>query len=367
MSANMQLDTVKTERANAGIIDCDIHPSPRSISDVTRYLPARWREYVKEYGLRLRQPLANANTYPKSQPALSRRDAWPPEGGPPGSSLAFMREQHLDFHNVAFGMLQPLSPRGMDDRNQEFGKLLCRAVNQWQVDEWTSQDARLRGAITVPGEDAQAAIKEIEHWAGHPGFSQISLVTRATEPLGRRKYWPIYEAAQRHALPLGLHSVGTNGHSTIAGWSSFYYEEHQILAMTICDMVSSFVLEGVFEHFPKLKVVAIEGGFMWVPSLAWRLDYHWERMRTEVPWVKRPPSEYIKEHIWFTTQPVDDPEDPEDLRAIIEWIGWDRLLFASDYPHWDQDDPRYAFKCRLSREERAALFVGNAEQLYGLS
>jgi uncharacterized protein len=367
MNADVQLEDRKSTHASVGIVDCDIHPSPRSMSEILRYMPSSWRDYAKQYGLRLRQPLATAGTYPKSQPALSRRDSWPPEGGPPGSSLRFMREQHLDVYNVTHGMLQPLSPRGMDDRNQEFGKVLCRAVNQWQVDEWTSQDHRLHGAITVPGEDAQAAVEEIEYWAGNPGFSQISLVTRATEPLGRRKYWPIYEAAQRHGLPLGLHSVGTNGHSTIAGWSSFYWEEHQSLAMTISAMVSSFVLEGVFEQFSNLKVVAIEGGFMWVPSLAWRLNYHWERMRSEVPWVKRPPSEYIRENIWFTTQPVDDPDDPEDLRSTIEWIGLDRVLFSSDYPHWDMDDPRFALKCRLSRSERSALLSDNAKLLYGFA
>ncbi len=62
-------------------------------------------------------------------------------------------------------------------------------------------------------------------------------------------------------------------------------------------------------------------------------------MRDEVPHLKRPPSEYIREQMWFTTQPMDEPERPEDLRAILDWIGWDRLLFATDYPHWDMDNP----------------------------
>jgi uncharacterized protein len=54
------------------------------------------------------------------------------------------------------------------------------------------------------------------------------------------------------------------------------------------------------------------------------------------------------------------------LRKLIDWIGWDRLLFATDYPHWDSDDPRYAFKCRLSETERRAIFSGNAKAVYGL-
>jgi len=59
-----------------------------------------------------------------------------------------------------------------------------------------------------------------------------------------------------------------------------------------------------------------------VPSLSWRLDKHWNRMRDEVPHVKRPPSEYIKEHIWFSTQPMEEPPDRQDLKTLIDWIGW---------------------------------------------
>ena len=75
-------------------------------------------------------------------------------------------------------------------------------------------------------------------------------------------------------------------------------------------------------------------------------------MRDEVPHVKRPPSEYVREHFWYPSQPMDEPEHPEHLRDVIDWIGWDRVVFSTDYPHWDFDDPAFAFKCKLSREER---------------
>ena len=88
----------------------------------------------------------------------------------------------------------------------------------------------------------------------------------------------------------------------------------------------------------------IEGGFAWVPALCWRMDKHWERMRKETPHVKRPPSEYVREHFWFTTQPIEEPENPADLAEIMEWVGYDRLMFSTDYPHWDFDDPQRAFK-----------------------
>jgi hypothetical protein len=89
-------------------------------------------------------------------------------------------------------------------------------------------------------------------------------------------------------------------------------------------------------------------------------------MRGEVPHLKRPPSEYVREHVWFTTQPMEEPEKPEHMADIIDWLGWDRLMFSSDYPHWDFDDPRQTFKIRLTEEQKAKVFGGNAKALYGL-
>ena len=112
-------------------------------------------------------------------------------------------------------------------------------------------------------------------------------------------------------------------------------------------MLASMVIEGVPERFPKLKFVFIEGGFGFIPSTVWRMDQHFERFRSEVPHLKRKPSEYVREHFWFTTQPIDEPDEGKHLRQLIEWIGVDRLLFSSDYPHWDYDDARFAFKTPL--------------------
>ena len=131
-------------------------------------------------------------------------------------------------------------------------------------------------------------------------------------------------------------------------------------------VVTSLVMEGVFRRFPKLRIALVESGFVWVPSLCWRLDRLWERMRDEVPHLKRPPSEYIRQNIWYTTQPIEEPANPEHLRETIDWIGWDRLMFSTDYPHWDYDDPTYAFKFQMTAQQREALFYGNAAQVYRL-
>ena len=120
------------------------------------------------------------------------------------------------------------------------------------------------------------------------------------------------------------------------------------------------ILEGVFDAFPRLKVVLIERGFAWAPQLAWRLDAHWTKMRSKVPDLKRRPSEYMKSNLRFATQPVEEPEHPNDLRQVFDWVGWDRLVYSSDYPHWDFDDPHLAFKFQMTESEKRMLFRDNA-------
>ena len=347
------------------IVDCDIHPSLHQKEDLYEFLPKRWQQHLETYGSHHRTPYIGTTPYPRSSPLISRRDAWPPTGGPPGSNLEFMREQHLDLHDVEYGILQVLDLFIFSQQNLEFGAAVQRAINEWQYEFWSQPDPRLKPSILVGQDNTDAAVKEIERCAATGRYIQVNVSPRANEPLGRNRYWPIYEAAVAAGLPLGIHVGGYGGHSPSAGgWPSYYNEEHHTNAHSVAAQLTSLVLEGVPERFPSLKFVFIEGGFGWVPSTTWRMDQQFEHFRDEVPHLKRRPSEYVRENFWFTTQPSEEPDNSAHLRQIIDWIGVDRLIFSSDYPHWDYDDPRYALKTPLSDEERAKIFRGNAHDVY---
>jgi predicted TIM-barrel fold metal-dependent hydrolase len=266
-------------------------------------------------------------------------------------------------------MLMPLSKSGMEERNLDYAAALSHAVNEWQLETWVRPEPRLRAGLVVPQEDAAFAVEEIDARAGDPAFAQILISPRSSDPLGHRRYWPIYEAAQRAGCPIALHVQGfSGGHaSTASGYPTYYMQEHYVMTGNMQGTVASLVFEGVFERFPKLKVVLIEGGFAWAPALCWRMDKHWERLRTETPQVKRPPSEYVREHIWFTTQPIEEPDDPQHLADVIARVGWDRLMFSTDYPHWDFDDPQHVFRFKASDADKARVLRDNAKALYGLT
>jgi predicted TIM-barrel fold metal-dependent hydrolase len=357
-----------TASAQLAIVDCDIHPAFRRPSDLHPFLPARWREHMSTFGEHLRQGLSGQLAWPRMMAAGMRVDAFPDEG-PPGSDLALMRRQHLDANGVEYGMLMQLSRGGMEERNLDFAAALSTAVNDWQLETLVRQEPRLRAGIVVPQEDAAFAVAEIERRAADPAFAQVIVSPRASDPLGHRRYWPIFAAAERCNKPIALHVQGySGGHaSTGSGWPTYYMQEHYAATGNMQATMVSLVFEGVFERFPRLKVVLIEGGFAWAPALCWRMDKHWQRMRREVPDVKRPPSEYVREHFWFTTQPIEEPDDPQHLADIIGWLGWDRLMFSTDYPHWDFDHPQHVFKFALTEAQKAKVFRDNAKALYGLS
>ena len=106
-----------------------------------------------------------------------------------------MREQHLDPNGVEIGNLIPLATRGPDQRNLDYGAALCTALNDWQLEYWLNKELRLRGSMLVPHEDPSAAVAEIERRASDDKFVQVLLPPRTDEPLGRRRYWPIFAAA----------------------------------------------------------------------------------------------------------------------------------------------------------------------------
>ena len=304
--------------------------------------------------------------YPKAQPNASRRDAYPPEGGPQGSSLSFMQQQHLDPNNVALGVLCPLQT-GQGIRNQDLSAALATAINDWQIAEWTGKDSRLKGSVVVANEDGPAAAAEIRKRAGDKNFVQVLLLSRNVEPLGpaplladlsRRRRKPACRSASMRSASAAIRSPRRAGRAiTSRRWSAIRSASRPRWPASCWRACSSGI--------PKLKMVMIEAGFGWAPSLSWRLDKSWQRLRSEVPHLKRPPSEYIRDHIFWTTQPMEDPERRDHLFDVIDWVGWDKLLFATDYPHWDYDEPSRVLPPGVSDANREAFYLGNARKLYG--
>ena len=220
---------------------------------------------------------------------------------------------------------------------------LCAAVNDWTAKELLDREPRLRASILLPMHNPALAVREIERLAADRRFVQVLVPAMGDMPLGRRIYWPVYEAAEKHDLPIGIHAGSTYRHApTGSGWPAHRVEDYVAQSAAFESQLLSFLAEGVFQKFPRLKVVLIESGFTWLPTLLWRTSKTWRGVRPEVPWIDRSPAEILRDNVRLTLQPVDAPAgDPQVLARTLEHIGSDRmLLFSTDYPHWhfDGDD-----------------------------
>jgi predicted TIM-barrel fold metal-dependent hydrolase len=341
-----------------GTIDCDIHVDVRSVRTLFPYLAEHWREYI--YETSFKGPVDTS--YPPGAETSAR-----PELRASRIGLDDIRERALDPFNTAIGILT--CAYAVDSvRNPFAAAALATAVNEWQVNDWLSQESRLRGSVVVPIQDPVLAAEEIDRVGGDSRFVQVLLPVHAEALYGNRRYYPVYEAALRHDLAIGIHFGGNPGSPpTAVGWPSYYIEEYVGMSHIFQSQVISLVTEGVFDKFPSLRVALIESGVTWLPSLMWRLDKEWKGLRREVPWVRRLPSEYIQEHIRLTTQPIDLPGDDDMLLSILEQLNAEELLmFASDFPHNHAPASPTAFLEQLPADVSRRIMRDNAASFYRL-
>jgi uncharacterized protein len=250
---------------------------------------------------------------------------------------------------------------------REMAVALCNAHIDYHLNEVA--DAA-RGIYTLPvvsWHDPEAGAAMIDRVADNPAVAGVCLMTSHTmPPWGDVRYNPIYEACVRHGLPVVMHGDSgmtlTEGAGYADGFQSLI-ESHSIGFLVSNEIqLTSMIFQGVAIRYPELKIVFLESGLMYVPMMMYRLDEYFLKRRAEAPLLEMPPSEYVRRHFWFGTQPIEAPRDPRAMEAIFEMAdGRDRFVFASDYPHWDYDDPitidRLSF---LSREDKAKVFALNA-------
>jgi uncharacterized protein len=332
------------------IIDADVHPSlGRNPRALMQYLPARWQDYVAALGSTWSGGMAGGDR-PRHREFASRWDAEPPAGGPPGSDPAFAAAQLLDKYDMSGAVLNDIAGFRMTGSGRQPSDLaiaMCRAMNDARRELWLAADPRWYGSITVPYELPEAAAAEIVRCREQMGehgdrWKQVLFAPDNLRPAGHPSYWPIYEACEHYDIPIGFHVLAAL-RITPSGPANYYFEEHCDFAGFNFPVVSSLVYEGVFDRFPKLKVVMVELGWSWAVPFAWRMDKAFDTLGREVSHLARRPSEYIRDHFWYTTQPMEEPEKDEWVDEVIEGFEVsgmaDKLMYSSDYPHWDFDEP----------------------------
>jgi predicted TIM-barrel fold metal-dependent hydrolase len=352
----------------ATIIDCDVHPYVNKLADVVAYMPQAWQERFRSQNVELSG--RSVHRYPHPAGGSLRKDAVPPGGGLPGSDPDYVASDLLDRYDLAAALLIPIQASAVSAwTDATRADVFTEAINRYVVEHWPSVDSRYRICVTASPHDTEHAAAEVRRWRDAASVVAVSLPLLDTM-MGNKHYYPIYEAAQECGMPIVVHPTGAEGSylgaPTIAGGiPRTYAERHALVPQVAQANLASLVFEGVFDRFPELRIAFVEWGFSWLGPFMWRLDQEWRNFRSDVPWVKKPPSEYIHDAVKFTTQPFDDLSNPEDLWPFLDLIDAEKtLMFSSDYPHYDNDDPHIVSRRLLPKKSREAITSKNAREMF---
>jgi len=359
-------DSQATKRPHLGykLFDVDVHTSFRRASDLAPYLPERYRRRFLEAGV----GDSPATFY--STAGGMREDAAAPDGSPPGTNAAFVAEQLLDPYDIEYALCSGNGILGLGTiPDADYAAALARAHNDWTINDWLPKDPRFLGAVVIAQQEPLQAAAEIERVGANPRMAEVIMSSGNAAPFGQRRYDPMYRAAEALGLPVAIHP-GTEGRSittppTSAGYPARRLEWHTNLEMNYMAHAVSFICEGVFVKFPNLHVVLLEGGVSWVAPLLWRLDRDWKLFRSEVPHLAERPSDYFYRNIRLSSQPIEEPPDVQQLIDAWSLVRADEIvLFSSDYPHWDSDDPFAAIPKQFPESWRKRIYRDNARALF---
>jgi predicted TIM-barrel fold metal-dependent hydrolase len=245
---------------------------------------------------------------------------------------------------------------------------LAFAYNKWLCERVLSEDSRLKSMLYLPFNDPEACPKIIEEFGEHPGVIGFMVTSTRYKGVYDNAYTRTYSMLQERGLPLGFHT-GLGGQEPGLSTCNRFLTLHALgFAWHNMLHMGNWVINGLPERFPQLKVLWIEAGLAWIPFMMQRLDNEYMMRHSDAPLLKRKPSEYISD-MYFTSQPMEMVDNARALELTFDMIRAEsQLLYSSDYPHWDMDLPSVIYdQPFLDMQTKRNILGGNAAKLFGLS
>ena len=356
-------------------VDADVHIHELN-SDLAPYFDLPWRRALEEGGLAREGARSVKGERFLDYPGYSPLTPYDPilgdlpEGEPRRITCADELRQDLSQRGIGAALIYTgRLLRAATSNDHHYVAALARAYNRYLHECWADPAQGIYAAIMAPNQLPELAAGEIAAYARKDGFVAVYLPTAGNYPLwGDRSYDPIFAAAEAADLPVVLQGA-------ITIHTVFPYELHhmptalakQTLSQAfgaIANLVS-ILTTGVLARFPRLKVVVNDAGLAWLPLVIGRLDHYHQYLREEVPFVETRPSDDVRKRVYVTTHPIDVPVDnAEYVAACLRAIGVDRLLFGSDWPHFDATTPDAIRTLPLGDDEISQILSENARTLF---
>ena len=245
---------------------------------------------------------------------------------------------------------------------------IAKAYNTWLYDYCRVNPQRLRAVGVISRHAPEQMLSQLQQVIDF-GWRSITLRPEpiAGRTLGHKDYEPFWAACAEQGIAIALHG-GTHLQGSTVGIGRFNtrFALHACSHLMEAQMAFLALLEGgVLERHPTLKVAFLEAGAGWLPSWLWRLDnLCYKNLPDELKGVlSMLPSDYFKRQCWIGFEP-DEP----GLREVVNTIGVERLLFGTDFPHPDHDNPASpAATCEhlFNNAELKAILEANPKAFFG--
>jgi uncharacterized protein len=283
----------------------------------------------------------------------------------PHVQLADMDADGIDVQVIYPTLLLNLS----ELKETHLAVAVARAYNDWLAEFCAVDPRRLKGVAMVPLQDVDEAIKEARRAVTELGHVGVFMPTNVRDQdIGKRQFWPFYEAVEELGVPLGIHG-GTLAAQRMHGRFDTFIAVHTVAFPFECmAALTGLVFAGVPETFPRLRIAALEASCGWVPFLMDRMDEEYEKRGwREAPLLKAKPSEYmLNGQFWYAFE-----LEESTLPYVIERIGADKLMYASDYPHWDSEWPQttriFLEREDVSEADKRLILGQNPQRFYGFT
>jgi predicted TIM-barrel fold metal-dependent hydrolase len=243
---------------------------------------------------------------------------------------------------------------------------LGSAFNRWLVEEVLPPEPRLAGLMYLPFNDPEACCRVVKEFAGKPGVIGFTVASTRFKPVHHNDYMKLYAMLEEANMPLAFHAGFHWGDQSMQQVNRFL--SMHAISFVYYNMIhlTNWIINGLPERFPKLKVIWVESGLAWVPFMMQRLDSEYMMRTSEAPLLKKKPSDYMRD-MYFTSQPLERSNMALTEATFDAMNAETQLLFASDWPHWDFDLPSAITDLPFLSEQAKRNIMGlNAARLFNL-
>lgn len=260
--------------------------------------------------------------------------------------------------------------------NTDLAAEVMKGANNMLLDRFLDERDNFNGLASLAPQAPHRAAEELDRLANEDSIvGAFMTTTHPNAPLGDPQYDPIYRAAGNNDFPVVFHGAASMSFVTEfpilnAGFEKFFSVHTLAHAFSQMVTLTSLVEHGTFEKFQELDFVFLEAGLGWLPYLVHRLNKEYSMRRSELPLLERNPESYINDSVYVSSQPIGEPNDPTDMKAVIDLVGVDSVMFATDYPHWDFDHPSALdthLNTQFTPEEREQVLEETPREVFNLT